>query len=83
MNNIMNKNKTITHKIFIHNDDFNSFEFVIKCLRNVCGHSFIQAEQCAHIIHHNNKCCVKEGNFESLEKMNSLLLEYGLKSVLE
>ncbi len=37
------------HEIILFNDDVNTFEHVIECLVRICGHSHIQAEQCAFI----------------------------------
>jgi ATP-dependent Clp protease adaptor protein ClpS len=37
---------TGTHKLILHNDDFNTLDWVMGCLRDVCKHSPTQAEQC-------------------------------------
>ena len=37
-------------KIVLFNDDVNTFDFVIESLVDVCGHDFIQAEQCWEVI---------------------------------
>ena len=37
--------------LILYNDDVNSFEHVIACLIDICGHSSHQAEQCAMIVH--------------------------------
>ena len=34
--------------LVLHNDDVNSFDFVIETLVDVCNHNPLQAEQCAH-----------------------------------
>ena len=36
-----------THKITLYNDDKLSFDYVTACLTQICGHTPIQAEQCA------------------------------------
>ena len=37
--------------LILHNDDFNTFEWVIECLIKICKHEQNQASQCAHIVH--------------------------------
>jgi len=67
-----------TKQIVLYDDDFNTFDFVIESLIEVCQHSAIQAEQCTHIVHHNGKCGVKKGNISKLKPICSALLERGL-----
>ena len=40
-----------TRKIVVYNDDVNTFDHVIDTFIHVLGHSPVQAEQCAIIIH--------------------------------
>ena len=70
-------------KLIVYNDDFNTFDYVIESLVNVCNHHTIQAEQCTWIIHYNGKCQVKRGNFESLEPMCVALLDRGITAKIE
>jgi len=56
-----------SHDLVLFNDDVNTFDWVIESLVEVCDHEFIQAEQCAFIVHYKGKCTVKSGDFESLE----------------
>jgi ATP-dependent Clp protease adaptor protein ClpS len=65
-------------EIILHNDDVNTFDHVIDCLVEICGHDPIQAEQCAWIVHYNGKCSVKRGTYEELEPRCTALLERGL-----
>jgi len=65
-------------KLILHNDDFNTFEWVITCLMKVCGHEFEQASQCAHIVHFNSECEVKYGDFDVLSTMKDKLANAGL-----
>jgi ATP-dependent Clp protease adaptor protein ClpS len=67
-----------TKEIILHNDDFNTFDFVIDTLVKICKHTVIQAEQCAHIVHFNGKCSVKKGEFEKLRPICEALLDRGL-----
>jgi len=66
------------NSIILFNDDVNTFEWVIECLVTYCKHDFIQAEQCAYIVHHNGKCQIKKGSFEQLKPICETLLEKGL-----
>ncbi len=64
--------------LVLFNDDVNTFDFVIGTLVKICSHAQEQAEQCAYIVHHNGKCTVKNGSFETLRPMCEALLERGL-----
>ncbi len=68
------------NNIILFNDDVNTFEWVIACLVEYCGHDSIQAEQCAHIVHHNGKCDVKKGTLKVLKPICETLLQKGLNA---
>jgi len=55
------------HEIVLYNDDFNTFEYVISTLIEVCGHTPEQAEQVALITHLKGKCSVKSGSRDELD----------------
>lgn len=58
------------HKsLVLFNDDFNTFDFVIRSLIEVCNHDEVQAEQCAFIVHYKGKCAVKSDSFTNLKPM--------------
>ena len=69
--------------LVLHNDDVNTFDFVIETLIDVCSHNPLQAEQCAHIIHNNGKCGVKKGSYTDLKPMRETLLEKGLSATID
>ncbi|MFT4680574.1 MAG: ATP-dependent Clp protease adaptor protein ClpS [Granulosicoccus sp.] len=69
--------------LVIHNDDFNTFDYVIDALIEICGHSTIQAEQCALIIHNSGKCTVKTGSFREVQPMWAEIIARGLTSTIE
>ncbi len=69
--------------LVLHNDDFNTFDFVIKALIEVCEHEFDQAEQCTYIIHFKGKCCVKNGEDIELKSMKTELINRGLTATIE
>ncbi len=52
--------------LILFNDDYNTFEFVIQTLVDVCGHDPMQAENCAMIAHFKGKCPVKSGTDKEL-----------------
>ena len=68
------------YTITLYNDDFNTFDWVIECLTKYCGHDFIQAEQCATLVHYKGKCIVKSGSIDKLKPICEVLLEKGLSA---
>ena len=76
--------ETGPHKeLILHNDDVNTFDHVIDCLMEICGHDPIQAEQCAWIVHYNGKCSVKRGTFDQLEPRCVALTDRGLSAEIQ
>jgi ATP-dependent Clp protease adaptor protein ClpS len=69
--------------LILHNDDFNSFDWVINCLMKICGHEYEQAEQCAHFVHFRGKCDVKRGSKDIITSMKEKLSEAGLSVTME
>ncbi|HBI80458.1 MAG TPA: hypothetical protein DDY04_00540 [Bacteroidales bacterium] len=68
--------------LVLHNDDVNTFDYVIDTLVEVCHHDPHQAEQCALITHFKGKCDIKHGEFEVLEGMMNELLRRGLSATI-
>lgn len=66
------------HFLILHNDDVNTFIYVIDCLMDVCGHDPVQAEQCALITHHQGKCDIKKGETGAIQTMKETLQNRGL-----
>ena len=67
-----------TNSIILFNDEVNSFEHVIYCLRLYCEHTMGQAEQCALIAHTNGKCVIKSGGISELVPIFAALTEKNL-----
>ena len=65
--------------LILFNDDFNTFEHVIKSLVEICGHDSVQAEQCALLAHFTGSCEVRAGNITVLNMMKKRLNEKGLE----
>ena len=68
------------HEIILYNDDVNTFDHVISCLIKICEHTYMQAEQCAYLVHYTGKCAVKTGSLEDLAPRCTALLEEGLSA---
>lgn len=68
------------YKIVLHNDDVNTFDFVIGCLIEICKHTLEQAEQCTLLVHYKGKCAVKTGSLDLLKPIHQSLLNKGLTS---
>ena len=69
--------------LVLYNDDYNTFDHVIKCLVEICDHDGIQAEQCAYIVHYNGKCEVLHAEDEKLDMCCRLLQLKGLSATIE
>ncbi len=69
--------------LIVHNDDVNTFDFVIETLVEVCGHDLIQAEQCTLIIHYKGKCVVNTGTYSHLEPIYREILKRGITATLK
>jgi len=71
------------YQIIVWNDEINTFEWVIKTLIEVCGHSEEQAEQCAMLIHTKGKYAVKNGTYDDLKPQCEAITERGIGATLE
>ena len=76
-------NEVKVRDLILYNDDYNTFEFVIESLVEVCKQDMLQAEQCTYIVHYNGKCSVKSGTYEVLNPMRVALCDRGLSAVVE
>lgn len=74
---------TEAYQIVLFNDDYNSFDWVIKSLVEVCDHSAIQAEQCAWIVHYKGKYTIKSGEKEDMINRCIALLDRGLTAEVQ
>lgn len=73
----------LQNKLIVHNDEVNTFDWVIKALIEICGHSVEQAEQSSMIIHHKGKYAVKHGMLDDLRPMRSAISERGIGATIE
>lgn len=70
-------------KLIVYNDDHNTFDWVITCFMEVCGHTHEQSEQLSLLIHFKGKAVVKTGDFDTLKPMKDALVDRGLSAVIE
>ncbi|TXH19993.1 MAG: ATP-dependent Clp protease adaptor ClpS [Chitinophagaceae bacterium] len=70
-------------QLIVWNDDVNTFDWVIKALIDICGHSPEQAEQCSLFIHFKGKYAVKDGNFDDLKPMCEAIIDRGINATVE
>lgn len=70
-------------QLIVYNDDFNTFDWVIECFMDICGHSYVQAEQLSLIVHYKGKAVVKTDSLEVLKPMKDALIDRGLSAVIE
>jgi ATP-dependent Clp protease adaptor protein ClpS len=70
-------------ELILYNDDFNTFEYVIDTLIEVCGHQPEQAEQCAIIAHTKGKCGIKSAEISTLEQLKKEMTRRGLTTGIE
>jgi len=60
------------------NDDFNTFDFVIDTLIEICNHESEQAEQCATLTHYRGFCEIKNGDVKDLILIKTQIEERNL-----
>jgi ATP-dependent Clp protease adaptor protein ClpS len=56
-------------KLFILNDDVNSFEHVISCIQRYLNYPYLQSVSIADIVHNSGKCEVKDSDDEEMIKI--------------
>ncbi|MEY2963009.1 MAG: hypothetical protein RL754_270 [Bacteroidota bacterium] len=66
------------HILVLYNDHDNAFDFVIKTLCTICGHTEEQAEQCTWIAHYKGKCEILTGSLKFINEKAKILAELGL-----
>ena len=69
--------------LVLHNDDTNTFDYVMEILIEICDHSATQAEQCATITHYKGKCEVRSGSVTAMKELRYQLISRGLKATVD
>ncbi|HTB07283.1 MAG TPA: ATP-dependent Clp protease adaptor ClpS [Bacteroidia bacterium] len=75
--------KSKVYTLMLYNDDVNTFDHVIESLKEICGHTQEQAEQCTLLVHYKGKCDVKRGSLKSLKPMFAALCDRSLSAAIE
>lgn len=70
-------------ELVVYNDDYNTFDHVIKCFVEILQHSLVQAEQLSLMVHFNGKAIVKTAPFKVLKPLKDALIDRGLSAVIE
>lgn len=73
----------VNSHLVLHNDNHNTFEWVINALVEVCKHTHEQAEQCSYIIHYKGKYAVKHGSYNRLKPMKDAIIDRGINATIE
>lgn len=69
--------------VLLYNDNKNTYEHVVDCLMDICGHTLHAAVQCALITHKAGRCAVVEDNYDVCFRCYRSLLECNLTVTLE
>jgi ATP-dependent Clp protease adaptor protein ClpS len=75
--------KVVESRLVLHNDDHNTFDWVIETLMEVCNHDELQAEQCALLVHHKGKCSVSRGSYMKMKMMKDEIINRGINATVE
>lgn len=78
-----NTRQTCRTRLVLHNDDINTFDYVMETLVEVCDHSITQAEQCATITHYKGKCEIRSGSPAEMKELRYKLISRGLKATVD
>ena len=70
-------------QLIVYNDDFNTFDWVIKCFMEILKHSSEQAEQLSLMVHFKGKATVKTAPKNVLKPLKDGLIDRGLSAVIE
>lgn len=70
-------------RLVLHNDEVNTFDYVMETLVDICDHSMTQAEQCATITHYKGKCEVRSGSVSEMKDLRYKLISRGLKASVD
>lgn len=70
-------------ELILHNDQSVSFDHVMQCLVEICGHNEYQADQCALLTHHNGKCSIFVDTQVNCKSVWENLVKNGLTVVIK
>ena len=72
------KSQVKRRSLFLINDNYNSFDYVVDCLTAICDHDIIQAEQCVLLTHYKGSCEIMLADHDDLLPVQEDLTLYGL-----
>ncbi len=72
-----------TSFLIVHNDEHNTFDWVIRCFIEILDYDEVRSDQLAHIIHFKGKATVKTASFSVLKPAKDALCDRGLSAVIE
>jgi ATP-dependent Clp protease adaptor protein ClpS len=70
-------------ELVVHNDEVNTFDWVITSFVEILKHSSEQAEQLSLIIHFKGKATVKTSPIRVLKPLKQALIDRGLSVTIE
>ena len=70
-------------ELILHNDESVSFDHVITCLVELCGHNEYQANQCALLTHNSGKCSIFVDNYDNCYSVWENLVKNGLTVIVK
>jgi ATP-dependent Clp protease adaptor protein ClpS len=80
---VLKKSKRGKYQVILLNDNRNTFDHVIDCLIESCGHNEFQAHQCALIVHNAGRCAVCIDSYDQCYAVYEYLIKSKLKAKLE
>ena len=71
------------YQVVLHNDKHNTFDHVINCLIDICGHNEFQAHQCALVVHNAGRCNIFIDSYDECELVHEYLTKSKLNTSIE
>ena len=65
-------------EVILYNDNHNTFDHVIDCLMEVCGHNYLQSVQCATVVHNVGQCSIFIDTYDECLAVSEDLKDSGL-----
>ena len=75
--------EVLNRSLIVHNDEVNTFDWVIDSLIKICGHQPTQAEQLTLQVHFKGKANVKNGEYRDLKPMKDKFIERGINATID
>jgi|688.fasta_scaffold646292_3 ATP-dependent Clp protease adaptor protein ClpS len=69
-------------QVILHNDNHNTFDHVVTSLMEICNHNYLQAVQCANIVHYSMQCSIFVDSYDQCDSVYHELRDLGLTTTL-